>query len=274
MLSITDLGVKMRQAISHGTRRAKSGNLQRKAREGTTEARFWHGAAAAATMAAVAMLLIPAVTASEGSHAARLEAETTMFGDVHSRQGRQNGTACEVADFVPIIPQMPEGCADMIMAAASTGAMPSSEAMCRCIAAVEVADLPGCGFGGVIFDPATHASCVAMVDAGTAPPTSAPAMSQTVALPICTTVAFIPLLAQMTQLCAATMVRANINVDLPSVEVMCGCLVDADPTTLPECTWLGYSLDAAGHQECVDMVADAGGTSECFPAFNHNHSTS
>ena len=174
--------------------------------------------------------------------------------------------ACEVAHFVPIIRQMPLGCADMMLAVASTGMVPSSEAMCRCIAAVEVADLPGCEFDSVIFDPATHASCVAMVDAGTTPPTSAPATSVTVALPACTTVVFFPILAQMTQLCASILVAAHSTGVLPSDEVLCGCFVDLDPALLPECQWLGYTLDATAHQECVDMFADAGGTFECSPA--------
>ena len=74
--------------------------------------------------------------------------------------------ACTLLDVTSMVEQMPASCADMMR----RGVLPSNEEMCGCIAAVTVNDLPGCQLGGVIFDAATHASCVAMVDAGTAQP--------------------------------------------------------------------------------------------------------
>ena len=266
MLRITDLGVAMRQAMPRITGRAKSDNMQRKPRVGTTEARFLPWAVTAA-MLAVAMLRLTTVAASTGPSAAWPTANTTLKERVYSRQARQNETACEVADFVTTMAQMPAGCADMILAAASTGVMPRPEEMCGCMVPIDVDDMPGCAFGAVIFDAETHGSCVAMVAAGTAPPTPAPTTpAVTIVLPACTTVAFLPILAQMTQLCVSTLVFAHGTGVLPSDAVLCGCMVDLDPTLLPACQWLGYNLDAAGHQECVERLADTGGTFECSPA--------
>ena len=116
-----------------------------------------------------------AAVTSNARHAA--SSNVKMAGRVANasqiRQARQADTPCEVADFAPMMPIMPEGCGDMIMAAAATGVMPSTATVCGCLAPVNVDDMPGCAFGGWIFGADTHGSCVAMVAAtGTASPTS------------------------------------------------------------------------------------------------------
>ena len=84
----------------------------------------------------------------------------------NSRNPAPSAVGCGLTDVAPMMPQMPEGCAGMIMATSTTGALPSPEQMCPCIAAVDVSDMPNCMFGPFTFDAATHASCVEMVAGG------------------------------------------------------------------------------------------------------------
>ena len=77
--------------------------------------------------------------------------------------------ACETADFGPMMAQMSSDCQGALISASTTGVLPAQAAICRCLAAVPVESMPGCDFGGVLFDADTHASCVAM--ASTAAPT-------------------------------------------------------------------------------------------------------